>query len=154
MAVTVRRAAVSDADAISRLTTQLGYASDVPTVETRIARLLARPEHKLCVAEMDGRVVGWLDLMVSDWIDSDSCVIVAGLVVDKDCRGQGIGRLLMRHAEEWARDNGCPMVRLWSSSSRHAAHEFYQAVGYTHIKTHLSFVKVVDPDTPHDLSKL
>ena len=36
------------------------------------------------------------------------------------------------------------MVRLASSSTRLAAHRFYEALGYTNIKTQFSFVKPLD----------
>ena len=47
-------------------------------------------------------------------------------------------------AEEWARQQGCSVVRLWSSSVRTAAHRFYEDLGYTNIKTQYSFMKSVD----------
>ena len=154
MSVLVRPAEMSDAEEISRLTLQLGYDANPSLVSARMARLLSRSDHKLLVAETDGHIAGWLHAMSSDWIDSDACVVVAGLVVDKAFRGRGIGRVLMRHAEEWANELGCSMVRLWTSSTRKAAHDFYKAIGYTHIKTHLSFVKSLDAANPDDLKKL
>lgn len=36
------------------------------------------------------------------------------------------------------------MVRLTSSSTRVAAHQFYEALGYTNIKTQFSFLKPLD----------
>jgi len=52
--------------------------------------------------------------------------------------------LLMKHAEEWARQQGSEVVRLWSSASRTVAHRFYERLGYTNVKTQYSFVKPLD----------
>ena len=71
-------------------------------------------------------------------------MVIAGLIVDKRYRRKQIGSLLMRHAEEWAAKSGYTVVRLWSSSARTAAHEFYQALGYVNVKTQYSFVKSLD----------
>jgi GNAT superfamily N-acetyltransferase len=62
-------------------------------------------------------------------------------VVERAHRRKGIGRLLMYEAEEWARLQGCSVVRLWSSSARTASHLFYEQLGYTNIKTQYSFIK-------------
>ena len=48
-------------------------------------------------------------------------------------------------AEVWARERGCSIVRLTSSSTRNAAHRFYEDLGYTNIKTQYSFIKALDP---------
>jgi GNAT superfamily N-acetyltransferase len=132
---------MSDASDIARLTTQLGYESEASSIAPRLSRLLSRPDQQLFVAECDGRVVGWVHTVVSEYVELDAFVVIGGLVVDRSHRRQGIGSLLMLHAEEWARKNGCAIVRIWSSANRTAAHEFYRELGYTKIKTQYSFVK-------------
>ncbi|MEW5983468.1 MAG: GNAT family N-acetyltransferase [Acidobacteriota bacterium] len=146
MAISVRLARLSDADDIARLTTQLGYESDAASVAPRLARLLSRPDQQFVVAERDGRVVGWAHAVVSEYVELDAFVVIGGLVVESTHRRQGIGSLLMREVEEWARKKGYSIVRLWSSVSRTAAHEFYRERGYTQVKTQFSFVKSLNED--------
>lgn len=67
--------------------------------------------------------------------------MIGGLVVDRNHRRLGIGRALMERAEVWAAERGCSMVRLTSSATRTAAHQFYEGLGYTTIKTQYSFIK-------------
>jgi GNAT superfamily N-acetyltransferase len=73
-------------------------------------------------------------------------VVIAGLVVDRGRRQQGIGRLLMAEAERWAREQGCSIVRLWSSKGRADAHAFYRRLGYADVKTQHAFAKSLDGD--------
>lgn len=144
MTVSVRPARLSDADRIASLTSQLGYEVDIPAVQRRLTVLLARSDQRVIVADVDGTPVGWLHAAISASIESEPYVSILGLVVDHDRRGRGIGHQLLEEAESWARDQRCAVVRLRSSVGRTAAHQFYQRVGYTNIKTQYSFVKSVD----------
>jgi len=144
MPVSVRIARASDAHDIAELTTQLGYEITASTAATRLSRILERPDQRFLVAELDGRPVGWVHVTISEYVESGAFVVIGGLVVDGHHRRKGIGTLLMARAEEWARQQGCSIVRLWSSSVRTASHRFYEDLGYTNIKTQYSFMKSVD----------
>ena len=148
--VEVRPAQAADADAIAQLMVQLGYESSASAVATRLSRILLRPDHRFLIAEIDGRPVGWLHATVWELVETGPFVVVGGLVVDRSVRRQGVGRLLMTRAEAWAVEQGCSIVRLWSSDARTDAHRFYEHLGYAHIKTQYSFVKSVDPAGPRD----
>jgi GNAT superfamily N-acetyltransferase len=96
---------------------------------------------------------GWVLAVIAEYIESERFVAIGGLVVDKDHRRKGIGRVLMEHAEGWAKEQGCSIVRLSSSSTRTPAHRFYEALGYTNIKTQYSFIKFLDADQHYDVRK-
>lgn len=68
-------------------------------------------------------------------------MIVLGLVVDKDHRCIGIGRILIQQIEQWASLAGCEGVMLRSNIKRQEAHLFYEKIGYTNIKQSLTFYK-------------
>jgi GNAT superfamily N-acetyltransferase len=139
--ISIRTVRTSDADAVAGLTEQLGYDVAPPVVRQRLARILERSDQRFLIAEDAGRPVGWLHAAVAEFIEADPFVVIAGLVVDRNCRGRGIGRMLMHHAEQWAREQRCSIVRLWSSAGRVSAHRFYERLGYTHIKTQHAFAK-------------
>jgi GNAT superfamily N-acetyltransferase len=141
----VRVAQPADADGIARLMVQLGYQSPASAVATRLARILPRQDQRFLIAEIDGRPVGWLHAAVWEFVETGPFVVIGGLVVDRSVRRQGVGRLLMGSAEAWAVEQGCSIVRLWSSDARTDAHRFYKRLGYAHIKTQYSFVKSIDP---------
>lgn len=142
-AVTIRPARIADAPAIATLTKQLGYDVEPSAVADRLSRLLLRQDQQFLLAEDDGRPIGWIHMLVAEFVDSGAFVVIGGLVVDRDHRKQGIGRRLLAQAEEWAVQNGCSIVRLWSSTPRTDAHAFYERAGYTKIKTQYSFAKPV-----------
>lgn len=148
--VPVRAARLSDAEGIAHLTEQLGYEVDGPAVGARLSRILARSDQRFLVAELDGRLVGWVHAIVWEFVETAAFVVIGGLVVDRSLRRKGIGRTLLSKAEEWAVEQGCSVVRLWSSVVRAEAHRFYEQLGYRNIKSQYSFVKSVDPEGRSD----
>ena len=80
-------------------------------------------------------------MVITEYVEADAFVVIGGLVVDREYRKQGIGRRLLVRAEEWAAQQGCSLVRLWSNVKRVEAHGFYERAGYTNLKTQYSFAK-------------
>ena len=151
--MTIRPARVDDAAAVSRLMAQLGYDIAPADAAARLPRILSRPDHRFLVAD-DGAIVGWIHASLSEHIDAETCVLIEGLVVDRQHRGRGIGRQLLGHVEEWARASGCALVRLRSTDARTEAHKFYERLGYRRIKTQFSFAKAVDASRADVLERL
>ena len=53
------------------------------------------------------------------------------LAVDPDRRSTGLGRAMMRAAEEWVRSAGIPKIQLMVRSTNPSALAFYEAIGFT-----------------------
>ena len=144
MAHVIRAARLSDANDIAQLTAQLGYEVTVEQIAERLSRLLVRDDQHFFVADVERRPVGWVHVILTEYLDVERFVVVGGLVVDRNHRRLGIGRALIDRAEAWARERRCSIVRLTSSVTREAAHRFYEGLGYTNIKTQFSFAKALD----------
>ena len=139
---TVRLAKASDARHIAILCLQLGYPASQEQVQRRLERIQQEDHHALYVAERsDGHVIGWVHAYVRHLLVADAHAEVGGLVVDQDCRKRGVGRLLMRTIEQWARRQGCRAVRVRSNVVREGAHAFYRRIGYSTVKTQAVFYK-------------
>ena len=151
-AVSVRTARLSDAEAIARLTVQLGYEVSGATAADRLSRLLVQTGQRFLVAEVEGRLAGWAHAIVWEFFETGRFVVIGGLVVDRSLRRRGIGRALLDGVEAWAVEQGCSVVRLWSSVARTEAHRFYEQLGYANIKSQYSFVKSVASGDPDDFT--
>jgi GNAT superfamily N-acetyltransferase len=149
--LTIRAARPSDAASIAALAKQLGYHAEPSAVAGRLSRVLARTDQQFLVADNGSGPVGWIHMLMAEFVEADAFVLIGGLVVDRDCRKQGIGRRLLARAEEWAAQHGCAVVRLSSSVNRTEAHAFYQRAGYTNLKTQYSFAKSVAAAGPDAL---
>jgi GNAT superfamily N-acetyltransferase len=123
---------------------QLGYPSEELDFARRFRGLSGSPDQGLFVAELEGRVVGMAQVYLHRTLCTEARAEVTGVVVEETSRGQGIGRLLIARAEEWARDRGVELVKLSSNIERSRAHEFYARLGYGRTKTSHLFQKRVD----------
>lgn len=141
----IRSAQPSDAAQLTRLSEQLGYKSQEEHILQRLKRVLSDEDHAVFIMEVDGDVAGWVHVHGRHLIESADFAEIGGLVVDSNHRRKGIGEQLMRQCEAWARVKGYEFVRVRSSGQRKEAHEFYQRIGYTNVKSqqvfHLDLMK-------------
>lgn len=87
---------------------------------------------ELIVAEMDGRIVGTLQLIFIPSISFQGGLRaqVESVRVDETLRGQGIGKRMMEWAMERARARDAHVVQLTTHNSRVDAHRFYERLGF------------------------
>lgn len=140
-----------DAEAVAKLTVQLGYGRSEEQVRTWIQGARGRErEQAAFVACVNGEVAAWVEVSVESRLQSDPFAMIGGLVVRDGERGRGIGRLLCERAEKWAWERGLRTVRVTSRSTREGAHRFYLRDGYELVKTSLVFQKEGNAMTPPD----
>ncbi|MFC2084286.1 GNAT family N-acetyltransferase [Bacteroidota bacterium] len=137
-----RKATSSDASAISELCKELGYLSSETKVNVRLGNILSLKDNEVFVAETTGYVVvGWVHIFATHRIESNSFAELGGLVVNSLYRGKGIGKNLIKVAEEWALMNGYNIVRIRSKIIRERAHKLFEQIGYGKNKTQHVFSK-------------
>ena len=139
--VTVRAATAADVAAITKLSEELGYPLGDEVVRSRMAHLMVIPEHAIIVAELDSAVCGWVHVHAHRSLVSGERADIYGLVVSRDVRRRGIGRILMAEAERWARQRGLGLIVLRSNVQRPESHAFYPAIGYEHFRTQAVYRK-------------
>jgi GNAT superfamily N-acetyltransferase len=135
-----RRARVSDlmalvrmlsVDAIRERAEVVGETLD-PAYLAAFAEIDRDPNQQLLVAELDGRVVGTLQLTFIRHLMYQGGLIaqIEAVRVDESLRGLGIGAKLMTHAIDEARRRGAVRVQLTTNKQREAAHRFYRRLGF------------------------
>ena len=133
----------ADARDVADLSTQLGYPSTVEQIADRIRDIAARADGAMLVAELGGRVTGWIHVRGQHLLESDPYAHIAGLVVDQTVRRRGVGRRLIGAAEEWAHAAGYGVIRVSTNSARTESRPFYESVGYALLKTQYALHKTL-----------
>lgn len=144
--IRIRAEQESDLPQIRELLAQLGYPAKDEELAERMNQLGEHADYRVKVAERSGRLLGLIALHRElPLLRGKPEVQVMALVVSEDSRGSGIGRLLLRKAEEWAKEIDAFCVRLNSGNreERMAAHRFYVHQGYTASSTGF-FLKIED----------
>ncbi len=93
----------------------------------------ADPNNQLIVAEINGEVIGTLQLTYTPSISfqGGKRATVESVRIDEKYRGQGIGREMMLWAIERARTDGCISMQLTTNTEREDAHRFYRNLRFT-----------------------
>jgi GNAT superfamily N-acetyltransferase len=90
------------------------------------------PNNELVVVELDGKVVGVLQLTYIPYLTYQGSrrALIEGVRVDANLRASGIGRKLFTWAIERAQHKGCHLVQLTSDKARPDAIRFYESLGF------------------------
>jgi GNAT superfamily N-acetyltransferase len=95
--------------------------------------IAASPTNALYVAEIDGEIVGTMQLTFVPGLDylGAERVMIEAVRVARGRRNAGLGKAMIAEAVAIARRRGCQRVELTSSASRKDAHRFYERLGFT-----------------------
>jgi GNAT superfamily N-acetyltransferase len=139
MEISTREATPFDADQIAPLSDQLGYPLAVEQISQNINSIRAKQDHNIFVATINEKIVGWVGVHHAIMLVSAPYCEINGLVVDRNYRGKGIGKLLIEKAKHWGREKGNDKLKLRCNVLRTETHLFYQHLGFKDVKKQTSF---------------
>ncbi|WP_261129741.1 GNAT family N-acetyltransferase [Bacillus sp. Marseille-Q3570] len=95
-----------------------------------IERISENPRDIMIVAEIDGKVVGWI-VFISQERKRMAHTGSFGVMVQKEYRGSGIGKQLLEEMLAWAKENPLiEKVSLGVFSTNHRAIAIYESLGF------------------------
>lgn len=100
------------------------------------------------VAEIDGQVVGKLELFIGAKAKHGRFGVIRRFAVHPDFQGQGVGRTLLDAASEHAREQGCSFIELSVDVINPRAHALYQREGFVEDRVEILMRKSLD-GKPH-----
>ena len=140
-----RELSEADLGALPVLAAELGYKVTSAEIKEIFSCLENDEANKVFIAAAaDKMVIGWVHVSIYKTLIAKKTAIILGLVVSKDYRRAGIGRMLMEKAELWAQAKGCFGIRLYSNITRAEAHQFYHRLGYEETANSLLFQKCLE----------
>ncbi len=143
MKYVIRECRVCDAQDIDKINIQqMGYEYGKEQTMKKLEILLASSKDKIFVAESENNVVAYVHATDYDVIYAPHLKNIMGIAVLKEYEGNGIGKSLLEHIENWAEETGAAGVRLMSGETRLGAHLFYSRCGYESKKDQKNFLKL------------
>ena len=138
--VTIRHAQPGDAAVLAQLMCELGYETTTAEMSLRLKSILSDPLYSTIVAEIDNKLCGMIGTLthVSHEHNDRSGKVIA-LVVSNKQRRSGVGRALITAAEKDFVRKAVTRITLTTRFEREAAHQFYEALGYS--RTGVRFAK-------------
>ena len=121
---------------------EMGYDYPAEDTKNKLEQLLNDSNHKIYVAIVDARVVGYIHANNYDLLYAPHLKNIMGIAVSAGFKKNGIGKMLLNKVEEWARNTGAYGVRLVSGATRIGAHAFYIQCGYSGNKDQKNFKKM------------
>lgn len=113
--VLIRLASKTDADAVLELAAELAtsFVVEPNAFYTSFTNIIYDTNAYLAVAEIEGLLVGYvLGFIHSAFYANGLVGWVEEIIVVPAHRRQGIGRMLMLHFEQWAKEHHCQLVSL------------------------------------------
>jgi predicted N-acetyltransferase YhbS len=117
------------------ITTSKVESSKAPLLEDyqrTFSDICSVPGYELLVAEDKGEIVGTMILLIAPNLAhrASPWALVENLTVDPKQRRQQLGRQLIEHAINRAKEAGCYKIILNSNKKRRGAHKFYRSLGF------------------------
>ncbi len=114
--------------------------------DEQLSEMIADDEKPIFVAaDQDDQVMGYAFCIFEQYIDHNvltdvRTLYIDDLCVDKDLRGQHIGRQLYDYVVNFARESGCYNLTLNVWSCNEPARKFYESCGLKPQKIHLETI--------------
>ena len=141
--VTVRAFMADDITGINDLlNNELGKKVNCDELNSIVSDMLSDESYRIFVGELEGEIVGFIGLHFGLAFEISGKVMrIIALAVKEKNQHCGIGTMLIKKAEECAKENRASVIGVNSGLQRLTAHSFYEKQGF--FKKGYSFIKDV-----------
>ena len=110
-------------------------------------RIIADPQTPVFVMERpDGRLGGFIETgtrKYADGCETSPVGYIEGWLVDEDLRGQGVGKALVKTAEDWAREQGLHEMASDTWLENEVSIAAHLKMGYEEVERLIHFAKTL-----------
>lgn len=129
----IREAENKDAQVLEDLYKILVPTSqNIKVLPERVEEIKRDPNNYLFVLEEENKVQGsiFITLCLDPMYQFRPYAVIENLIIAEEFRGQGLGRELLNHVEQFCMNRNCTKMMLMSSTKRIEAHNFFEKLGY------------------------
>jgi ribosomal protein S18 acetylase RimI-like enzyme len=128
--LTIRPAALDDAERLAALLTDEGYPAGPSDLAARIDRF-GGASSRVLVAVQAGEVLGFIAFaLVPRFETEDRFIRIVTVVVDPGARERGIAKALLGDVERIGREEGAAFLEVTAGHHRPDARHLFESVGY------------------------
>ena len=143
--ITIRKAAFSDAAAVTGLALQLWPDHEMREMQIEFESILTAAEAAVFLAFVDETPVGFAQCQLRhDYVEGTSSSPVGyleGIFVAPAYQKRGIARVLLSSCESWAREQGCTEFASDCELDNHDSLRFHLSVGFEEANRIICFTK-------------
>lgn len=139
--IAIRACREQDLAELKSLMADLGYERTEQDLSVTVREIRQR-RGEVFVADKQGNAIGCICALLDIRLAAGTYGEIVSLVVSERFRGNGVGRMLVAHAENWLGER-VEKIRLRANTIRIQAHGFYSSLGYEEKKSQKVFVKKV-----------
>lgn len=143
--ITIRKAAFSDAAAVTGLALQLWPDHETREMQIEFESILTAAEAAVFLAFVDETPVGFAQCQLRhDYVEGTSSSPVGyleGIFVAPAYQKRGIARVLLSSCESWAREQGCTEFASDCELDNHDSLRFHLSVGFEEANRIICFTK-------------
>lgn len=121
---------------------ELGYSVEAEDLKRNIEEILKRGGQIIIAEDDESGIVGTICVTIDARLAEGVYAEIVSLIVEDKVRGKGIGKELVKRAEDWAKEK-VHKVRVRANEVRNDAHLFYESQGYNQVKTQRIYIKMV-----------
>lgn len=134
--ILIRQAEPEDAAAIAELYRKLCPDQPTEVDQVQVGLMADDPNCHLLVAEIDGKVLGTVLLLIvpDSLFGSRPVGMIRNLIVEEGVRRMGVGRKLMTVALRIGRNSGVTTIALTSAPHRDEGHALFKSVGCKEVR--------------------
>jgi aminoglycoside 6'-N-acetyltransferase I len=151
----IRLATAADLEGWSALRAQLWPAENAAEHAVFAAQWLREPDAATLLAfDTDTRMVGFVEVALrpyAEGCETSPIGYLEGWYVIPGQRRHGVGRALVRAAEDWVRARGCSEMASDTEIENTGSQEAHERLGYERVETVVIFRRSLErptPDTP------
>lgn len=129
----IREAESKDAQVLEDLYRLLVPTSqNIKVLPERVEEIKKDPNNYLFVLEEENKLQGsvFITLCLDPMYQYRPYAVIENLIIAEEFRGQGLGRELLHHVEQFCMNRNCTKMMLVSSTKRIEAHNFFEKLGY------------------------
>ena len=136
-----------DSHDIKGLTSLMNQWDDITSeltyeyIKAKLARISSTDNSVVLIAEENKVILGYVYLSEVIFLGMEPFIELQSILVDSKLRRKGIGKRLIKAAEEWTVAAGFHKIVLSSRTHLTGAHEFYRSLGYNLYKQSFFFSK-------------